>query len=660
MILTPLLWPEWHWPNNEIGDTIDDTKKKVDDVLEQDPKLEKIGTEKIPSINIIESWDNIISLKKDLLTSDKQNKGTLQEDITESSEENKGNDDGFFWKLLNKDSEQKWFPKFRQGLSDMIDAWIITEEEKNQIVEDIKNPEVRESIKIWMTVRWTSILYTPINSYLIAPLVAILGPTVLTWILVWICLYIVKRVIIHGEILMVGKHVKDKNRLSNMSMIPIVWEHMALIELFKTHPLISKYFYALKRTTGKQKKFIKETDKQTKEQYKEKRKISVGKKVAWLEKWSHHLFKQKNEWNKDILQDKNGINNNRTSRIANSTDTAKADEIKALSQKEEANITQGNQVTLELIEEWKMIKKYNIFDKTGKKIWWVDIWFHPKQGQISISDIEINENERNKKYGKATYKELVRVNKLPLVSRISSPESDRVRESLIKEWAAYIDEDWIRILKVQNTTFFKWTDKKWDAISIQEIQEAWSKDLEEMLKTIAYHNNKEKQEKRERQAISYSTNPERFACIVYNQEHRPIAYRLAIKDEALPINWEWITIKQIDETIIKKDKDGKYILPNCAHNSKFWVLENEQEKWIGEVLHKKSAKEIIKIWNIQGIRLECRKKNKKVYIDNTQQTIYETRWYRRICTFQDKEGEIHFIDYKSREDIEKKSITVSE
>jgi len=126
---------------------------------------------------------------------------------------------------------------------------------------------------------------------------------------------------------------------------------MALIELFKTHPLISKYFYALKRTTGKQKKFIKETDKQTKEQYKEKRKISVGKKVAWLEKWSHHLFKQKNEWNKDILQDKNGINNNRTSRIANSTDTAKADEIKALSQKEEANITQGNQVTLELIEE---------------------------------------------------------------------------------------------------------------------------------------------------------------------------------------------------------------------------------------------------------------------------------------------------------------------
>jgi len=60
--------------------------------------------------------------------------------------------------------------------------------------------------------------------------------------------------------------------------------------------------------------------------------------------------------------------------------------------------------------------------------------------------------------------------------------------------------------------------------------------LEEMLKTIAYHNNKEKQEKRERQAISYSTNPERFACIVYNQEHRPIAYRLAIKDEALPIN----------------------------------------------------------------------------------------------------------------------------
>ncbi len=48
-----------------------------------------------------------------------------------------------------------------------------------------------------------------------------------------------------------------------------------------------------------------------------------------------------------------------------------------------------------------------------------------------------------------TYKELVRLYKLPLVSYVSSPEADHVRQSLEKEWLVYIDKKWWRRIKVK-------------------------------------------------------------------------------------------------------------------------------------------------------------------------------------------------------------------
>ena len=94
-------------------------------------------------------------------------------------------------------------------------------------------------------------------------------------------------------------------------------------------------------------------------------------------------------------------------------------------------------------------KRYTISDKEWKNIWFVDVGIDPNHTQISIWDIKINENERNKWYGKMIYKELVRLSKLPLVSYISSPEADRVRESLKKEWLVSIDKNWFRTLEVE-------------------------------------------------------------------------------------------------------------------------------------------------------------------------------------------------------------------
>lgn len=217
------------------------------------------------------------------------------------------NKSNFLWWLLNKDFEKNGFPNFKKGLNSMLEAWIITEHEKNQILEDLKDPEVRESINTRISVRWVSMWYTWLNFFIATPIATLLWPTVWAWLVVFISLYILKRFIINWVVHITWKNLEKKTYISNISMVPIIGEHATLIELYKKHPISAKYFFAFRRTLKKQKKFNNETNKETKQKYWEKRKEKATKEAMRLDKRSNRRVELNNTIEKEAIKIKNWL-----------------------------------------------------------------------------------------------------------------------------------------------------------------------------------------------------------------------------------------------------------------------------------------------------------------------------------------------------------------
>ncbi len=241
-------------------------------------------------------------LKENLLKKDNENNFSESE-ILKSTNDNETTENK--WRLIfKKNFEKDWFPKFRKWLDDMLQAWIISQAEKDQIIQDLKDPEVRESIKTRMSVRWVSTGYTLINFFTATPLAAILWPTARAWLIVFVIMYILKRFIINWVVQVTGKWLEKKWYISNMSMVPIIWEHATLIELYKKHPTAAKYFFAFRRTLKKQKKFNKETNLEIKNKNLEKRKNWVEKEIKWLETQSNRWIKLNSSIDKQAVKTK--------------------------------------------------------------------------------------------------------------------------------------------------------------------------------------------------------------------------------------------------------------------------------------------------------------------------------------------------------------------
>jgi hypothetical protein len=86
-------------------------------------------------------------------------------------------------------------------------------------------------------------------------------------------MYILKRFIINRIVHLVGASLPRKSYIANMSMIPLLGEHITLIELYRSHPLAAKYVFAYIRTRSLRKQFLAA-------QGEEKEKI----RKRWLEK----------------------------------------------------------------------------------------------------------------------------------------------------------------------------------------------------------------------------------------------------------------------------------------------------------------------------------------------------------------------------------------
>lgn len=295
-LITPPIWPWDDLSNGWLENFVEDAKKEEIDILCDNEIIDTIPEEtEISGDAISPEGDTLLSMKEKLLISQDivdKDKIEVKEKTNIDTKESKEKRN-FFGRLFGKQDEEKGFPKFKKGLDTMVEAKILTPKEKELIEEELKDPEVRQSLKTRMAVRGTSIIYTPINSYSVAPLAGLLWWSFGIGIAVRVVLYLIKRLIVHWVVHVVWKNLKNRNHIENMSMIPLVWEHMALIDLFRTHPLTSKYFYAFQRTKNKQKKFINEENTITKETYRKELETSVIKKANWIEKRSNRLFKSK-------------------------------------------------------------------------------------------------------------------------------------------------------------------------------------------------------------------------------------------------------------------------------------------------------------------------------------------------------------------------------
>jgi len=221
------------------------------------------------------NWINNFNNNSDLIIEDRWTISKLWKDFT----------DRLFVKRFENIKEI-----FQEWLDEMFKAWIINKKQLEEIQESLESPQVMESIRTWTSVLWFSGVYTVLNSLLTAPIAAVIGWP-LAWVIAWLAMYFLKRVGIHIIVKYSGKHLDRKNYISNMSLIPVLWEQMALLELVKSHPLAAQYFFAFMKT----KKIAKSYENQNvstqewlikKEELRNEWKTKVDKNVRWIKKTS--------------------------------------------------------------------------------------------------------------------------------------------------------------------------------------------------------------------------------------------------------------------------------------------------------------------------------------------------------------------------------------
>jgi len=170
---------------------------------------------------------------------------------------------------------------FQEWLVEMLKAWIINKEQKEEVEKSLESPQVMESIRTWAAVLGFSGVYTVTNSFTITPVATVIWWP-FAWIIAWLVMYFLKRVGVNLIVKYFGKHLDRRNYISNMSLIPVLWEQMALIELYRSHPLAAQYFFADTRTKKLKEKYVKETDSSKKEEIRVKREEKVNKNVKWI------------------------------------------------------------------------------------------------------------------------------------------------------------------------------------------------------------------------------------------------------------------------------------------------------------------------------------------------------------------------------------------
>ncbi len=202
-------------------------------------------------------------------------------------------DDGFIIQQWNTFTDWLFVKRFdnikevfEEWLDDMLAAWIITQEQRQEIHTSLESPQVVESIKTWAAVFGFSGAYIGVNSVTITPLAALIwGPVAGS--VAWTVMYLIKRIFVSGIVKYFGKNLERKDYISNMSLIPILWEQITLIELYKKYPLASQYFYAYMRTNRLRKKYINqdittESNVHHKEVLKHRREKKINKNVKWM------------------------------------------------------------------------------------------------------------------------------------------------------------------------------------------------------------------------------------------------------------------------------------------------------------------------------------------------------------------------------------------
>ena len=186
-----------------------------------------------------------------------------------------------------KERDENVKKTFEQWLKNMLEAKIITEKENEVIHISLKSPEVYQSIRTWIVVFWFSVFYVRLNSFAVTPLVAIVGWALGSTLFAYVIMYIIKRFIINAIVGIIGKDLPFRRYVANMSMIPILGEHVTMIELYRLHGLAAQYFFAFFKTKKAMKRYL-----SAKGADKEKLRIEWKRRVDKNAKW----LKEKSDW----------------------------------------------------------------------------------------------------------------------------------------------------------------------------------------------------------------------------------------------------------------------------------------------------------------------------------------------------------------------------
>lgn len=287
MILIPWWCQKWEGECPEWTGCIIDTAKKDLLKVEETAEPTNQNIENTTEERAGDLWARIETMKEDLITSDEID-NVLPENASEDNEPQEEEVIWIFDKIKNifgKYTGKNLLPDFKNGLNDMVEAWILTQQEKSLILKELEDPEVNQSIKTRGIGQLTSISYTCMNSWILTPTTTVLfGPQ--SGAAVFLFFYIIKRLLMSGVIRGVGRKLKNRNYISKLSMVPIIWAHATLVDMYDKHPTVSKYFYAFEKTGKSHQKFTHASDEESKKLRWEEWKEKVDEKAEWMARWS--------------------------------------------------------------------------------------------------------------------------------------------------------------------------------------------------------------------------------------------------------------------------------------------------------------------------------------------------------------------------------------